>query len=69
MAMQDERLIRLPEVKARTGLGRTLIYEGVKEGWFPRPVKITIHTVGWPKSSIDSWIASRIAASQEQKAA
>ena len=32
------RLIRLPEVKHRVGLGRSMIYRWMAEGKFPKPV-------------------------------
>ena len=34
------RLLRLPEVEARTGQSRSTIYDAMKRGYFPRPVKI-----------------------------
>ncbi len=49
-------LERLPEVIKRTGLSRSSIYKGIKEGAFPKPVKLSARTNGWPSTVIDDWI-------------
>lgn len=58
-----ERLLRLPEVRARTGMGTTTVYRRMTEGTFPRPVEIGGGRVAWPETQIDAWIAAQIAAS------
>lgn len=56
------RLIRLPEVLARTGLSRSSVYSRISEGRFPAPVDLgTGHAVGWVEEEIHRWIAERIA--------
>lgn len=57
-----QRLLRLPEVCTLVGLGRSSIYEGVKAGTFPSPVKLSRRAVCWPAASIDAWITERIKA-------
>lgn len=59
-AAQPERLMRLPEVEAIVGLRKSSIYEAVKRGEFPAPVKLSRRAVCWPASAIDAWIADRI---------
>ena len=54
-------LLRLPEVRARTGLSRTAIYDGVAMGYFPHPVKIGRRASAWIEAEIEAWIADRIA--------
>lgn len=54
-------LIRLDQVKARTGLSRSTLYAYINEGRFPRPVTISDRCVAWVESEIDTWIAERIA--------
>ena len=54
-----DRLLRLPEVKSRTGLGRSSIYRLVATGTFPRPRKLAERAVAWRESEIESWIGSR----------
>jgi len=52
-----ERLIRLPEVEATTGLNRNAIY--TMPG-FPKPVKIGARATAWVQSEIQLWIKSTI---------
>jgi prophage regulatory protein len=54
-------LVRLPAVKAKTGLARTQIYAGIASGTFPKPVKLGKRAVAWLQAEIDAWIADRIA--------
>ena len=59
-----ERLLRLPDVEARTGLKKSAIYAGMKAGTFPSCVKLGPRAAAWPLSEIESWIAQRIRMSQ-----
>lgn len=54
-----EKYLRRPAVEALIGLSRTTIYEMMKRGEFPRPVRITGKAVAWPESAISEWQASR----------
>ena len=56
--MADKHL-RRPAVEALIGLSRTTIYEMMKRGEFPRPIKITGKAVAWRESDISAWLASR----------
>lgn len=56
------RLIRLPEVIRRTGLGRSSIYARQAAGAFPTPVSLgTGVAVAWIESEVEAWIAAQIA--------
>jgi prophage regulatory protein len=57
-------ILRLPAVKARTGLSRSTIYLRVSEGSFPKPVSLGARAIGWIDSEIEAWIASQIAKSR-----
>jgi len=57
----SSKIIRLPEVKQRTGLSRTTLYTMMAEGRFPKPFKLNLRANGWTEADIDTWIASRIA--------
>ncbi len=54
-------LIRLTEVKHRTGLSRSTIYARIAEGTFPEQIPLGGRAVGWLDSEIDQWIADQIA--------
>ena len=49
-------ILRLPEVKARTGLSRSTIYARVAEGAFPTPVSLGGRAVGWVASEVEDWL-------------
>ncbi len=57
-------IIRLREVKARTGRSRSSIYADIKAGRFVAPVRIGRRAVGWPEHEVNDWIAARVAESR-----
>ena len=54
------RLLRLPQVIEIVGLRRTAIYDGIKAGTFPVPVRLGRRCVAWPSDAIDAWVRERI---------
>ena len=52
-----ERLLRLPEVEGLVGLRKSKLYDLVKQGQFPAPVKLGPRSVRWRASAILKWIA------------
>jgi prophage regulatory protein len=59
-------VLRLPVVQHRTGRSRTSIYNDIKAGTFPSPIKLGARSVGWVESTINQWIEERATASQER---
>lgn len=58
--MQSEcRMLKLPEVVRRTGLGRDSIYTLARAGKFPRPRKLSERASAWRSDEIDAWIEAR----------
>jgi prophage regulatory protein len=55
------RIMRLPKVIDATGEGRATIYEKIKQGKFPRPVKLGVKSVGWVEDEIAAYNDERIA--------
>lgn len=55
-----EKLLRLPAVMAIVGLAKSSIYEGVKNGTFPAPIKLSRRAVCRPESHIAAWVDERI---------
>ncbi|WP_126420477.1 helix-turn-helix transcriptional regulator [Asticcacaulis excentricus] len=55
------RIVRLPEVRALTGLSRSTVYERIREGQFPKPVGLGGRNVGWVEGEVMAWIQRRIA--------
>ena len=56
-----QHILRLPTVKAITGLSRSTIYLRMSEGSFPRQVNLGSRAVGWLASEIDHWIEEKLA--------
>ena len=56
----SNRILRMPEVEARTGYKRPTLYKFIKEGLFPKQVPLGVRAVGWVESEIDDWIQSKI---------
>jgi len=54
--MLPDTILRLPAVKAATGLSRSTIYERIRQGTFPLPVPLGRKAVGWLESEIGAWI-------------
>lgn len=63
LAGAHPRILRRPEVEARTGLSRSTIYAGMKAGTFPRAVNLGKRGVGWLQREIVVWIESRVPSS------
>jgi prophage regulatory protein len=60
--MSDMVLLRLDQVRAKTGLCRSAVYALPD---FPRPVKLGgRRAVGWVGAEVDQWILRTIAASR-----
>jgi prophage regulatory protein len=55
------RILRLPEVQAKTGLKHTSIYDRIAKGTFPRPIPLGPQAKGFVESEVDDWIRQRIA--------
>lgn len=55
-----ERLLRLPDVEARTGLKKSALYAGMKAGTFPACIKLGARAVAWSESDIATWITAKI---------
>ena len=54
------RLIRLPEVQHRVGLGRSTIYRWMSEGKFPKPVQLGGYSVAWSEEDVQAWISAKL---------
>lgn len=52
---------RLPNVLARTGLGRSTLYTLVAGGSFPAPIKLSVRAVGWRSDDVGAWLLGRSA--------
>jgi prophage regulatory protein len=55
----DRRILRRPEVEVKTGVKRAYLYALMKEGKFPKAIRLGIRAVGWDSTEIDQWIEDR----------
>ena len=60
----DVSFLRLPEVKAVTGLSKTSIYELIRGKSFPAPVRLGPRAVAWVRSEVRQWALERVHASR-----
>jgi prophage regulatory protein len=58
------RLLRVRQVEDVTGKGKSWIYEKVRKGEFPRPVKLGRSSV-WIEAEVETYIDAQIRASRE----
>ncbi len=53
-------ILRLPQVKGRTGLSRSTIYLKMNLDEFPQSIKLGLRSVGWNSDDVEQWIHDRI---------
>ena len=67
--VQQNRLVRLPEVENLIGLKKSTIYnlmrKPLEDGGFPRPVPLGSRTVAWSENAVLTWVNARIAEAQQ----
>ena len=55
-AVNQRRVLRMPEVCRVTGLGKSTIYQKLTEGSFPSPIRLGPRAVGWRAVDILDWL-------------
>ena len=63
----DDSILRLPAVKARTGLSRSSIYLRISNGDFPKPIALGGRAVGWLESEVFAWVEQQIVKSRSSE--
>ena len=54
-------ILRLPDVKAQSGLSRSTLYLRIAQGLWTKPISLGGRSVGWPEAEIITLNAARIA--------
>jgi prophage regulatory protein len=62
--LDDFSFLRLPDVKAVTGLSKTSLYAMIREKSFPAPVRVGPRSVAWVRSEVKQWAVERVHASR-----
>jgi prophage regulatory protein len=65
---EPERILRMRTVLGRTGLSRSTLYRKMRDGTFPKQVRISEHCCGWRESAINRWIADPSAYAEKTNA-
>ena len=55
------RFLRLPEVLQITGMGKTFIYDRMRDGTFPKQIQLGSCTVVWNEQEVTKWMEDRMA--------
>jgi prophage regulatory protein len=63
---EQEIFLRLPRVKALTGLSKSSLYDLIRAKSFPAPVQLGPRTVAWVSSEVRQWAAERISTSRTE---
>ncbi len=56
----ERRILRRDEVERKTGFKRAHIYALMKDGKFPKAMRLGVRAVGWDSAEIDQWISDRL---------
>ena len=51
-----EKLLRVPEVEDLTAMKKSKLYDLVKQGQFPAPVRLGPRSVRWRLTDVQAWI-------------
>jgi prophage regulatory protein len=62
MQTRPRKILRLAQVRERTGLSTSSIYAKIAAGIFPKQVPLGPHSVGWVEEEIDAHNEACIAA-------
>ena len=62
ISMDDSEFWRLDRVRNETGLCVSSIYEGMRDGWFPKNFAVTKQARAWLASEVKAWKAQKLAA-------
>jgi prophage regulatory protein len=64
-----QKVLRRPDVESLTGLSRSSIYEMMAADTFPKPVRLSVRSVGWLETEVAAWLERRVKARDAKRAA
>ena len=53
-------LLTIVQVCELTSLGKSSIYNLIKDGDFPKPVHLLAHSSRWVRADVEAWVQARI---------
>ena len=60
-------ILRLPAVKAESGLSRSTVYARIGQGLWTKQVSLGPRCVGWPAAEVEALNAARIAGKTDEE--
>ena len=54
------KAIKLPKVREITSLSNATIYRLIKQGTFPKQIKLSKRTVVWNMDEMDNWLQEKM---------
>jgi prophage regulatory protein len=61
-------MLRMPQVCAMLGMGRVAVYDRIKKGEFPRPMKLGYRTSCWHARDVEDYISKALAERDKKEA-
>ena len=61
------RFLRISEVLQMTGMGKTFIYDRMRDGTFPKQIQLGSRTVVWNEQEVTKWMADRVASRRPRR--
>jgi prophage regulatory protein len=58
-ASKEIQFFRLSQLKQQLSVSRSTIWSWVKNGTFPKPIKLGKNCTAWNSTDIDNWIKER----------
>ena len=58
-SVPNRKYIRAQELAAMLAVHRSTLWRWVRDGHFPRPVRLGPNTVAWDSTQLDAWLAGR----------
>ncbi|WP_060538537.1 helix-turn-helix transcriptional regulator [Pseudomonas putida] len=58
VSAENDRFMRIAEVTRVTALSRNTIYKRMRDGTFPKQVRLGPNSVAWLQSDISAWMTA-----------
>lgn len=62
MSDESRKFLRIGEVAERTTFSKPHIYTLIRQGKFPKPIKLSANTSAWLESEVNAWLEARVQA-------
>lgn len=60
-------ILKIHEVVKKCNLSRATIYKKVKEGTFPKQIKLSERSSGWLESEVNAWVENLVKEREESQ--